>query len=313
MKTKAGKFFSFIKQLFAEFSNDNVTKYAASLAYYTIFSLAPMLVIIIAVCSVVFGREAMEGQVYEQIKNLTGNEAALQIQNTIKNIHLSNDNFFAGVISVVILILGATGIFGEIQDSINKIWGLKIKTKRGWWKIILNRIISFSLVLSLGFILMVSLTLNALIAAISAQLNNSFPSIGATAIMIFNNTLSFSVTALLFAVIFKVLPDARIKWKDVWIGAFITSLLFMIGKFAIGYYLGQSSFSNVYGAAGSIVIIMLWTFYSSIILYLGAEFTKVYVIYNGRRILPNRYSVWIKMEEQEVKTTALKDTSVKQS
>ncbi len=308
MKTKLRSYYSFLKQVMSEFSNDNVPKYAASLAYYTIFSLAPMLVIIIAVCSTIFGREAMEGQIYDQIKNLTGSEAALQIQATIKNIHLQKDNIFAGVVSVVVLLLGATGIFGEIQDSLNKIWGLKIKTKKVWWKIILNRIISFSIIITLGFILMVSLVINALVSALSTRIDNIFSGTGtATLMIVINNILSLGITALLFAVIFKVLPDARIKWKDVGVGALITSFLFMVGKFLIGYYLGQSNFTTLYGAAGSIIIIMVWTYYSSVILYLGAEFTKVYIIFNGRKIMPNTYSVWVKTEEQVVNNTVLKE------
>lgn len=307
MKTKAGKLIDFIKKIFKEFSNDNIPKYAASLAYYTIFSLAPMLVIIIFICGTVFGQEAMQGQIYAQIKNLTGSDAALQIQNTIKNIHLSGNNFFAGTVSIVILILGATGIFGEIQDSLNRIWGLRITTKRVWWKLIVNRIISFSLVISLGFILIVSLTLNALIATLSTNIDAALAGFGSTFLIIINNILSLGVTAILFAVIFKVLPDAKIEWRDVIAGSIITSFLFMIGKFVIGLYLGQSKFSSVYGAAASIIIIMVWTYYSSIILYLGAEFTKVYVITKGRKIYPNRYSAWIKTEETVVNKTVLKD------
>lgn len=289
-----------------EFIDDNVMKYSAALAYYTVFSLAPMLIIIISICGALFGHEAVQGQLYGEIKDLVGSSAAIQIQENIKNIHLTKSSPVATIFSAVVLVIGGTGIFGEIQDSLNKIWGLKVKTKKTWWKLILNRLLSFSLIISLGFVLIVSLVLNALIAIIGDRLNNLLSGIGKIFIPIIDNVLSFGITTLLFAIIFKVLPDAKIKWKDVTIGAVITAILFTLGKLGIGLYLGGSNMATVYGAAGSVIIIMLWAYYSSVILYLGAEFTKVYANELGTKIQPSEYSVWVKIEEIPVSDVTLK-------
>jgi len=298
MKKKIKAIYEFIKQVITEFSNDNVLKYSASLSYYTIFALAPMLIIIIALCGFFFGKQAMQGDIYNEMKNLLGNDAALQIQSTIKNIHLSNHTPLATAVGIVTLLIGATGIFGEIQDSLNRIWGLKVKPTNGWWKVILNRLLSFSLVLSLGFILVVSLILNAIVVSLGNHINDIFSGAARTFIPLIDNVFSLVFSAILFAAIFKILPDAKIKWKDVGMGALITSLLFMLGKFLIGYYLSTSKLTTMYGAAGSVIIILSWAYYSSVILYLGAEFTKVYAMKFGHRIPPNDYSVWIKTEDE---------------
>ena len=302
MKAKITSIYRFIKQVASGFVNDNVLKYSASLSYYTIFSLAPMLIIIISICGIVFGKEAMQGEIYGQMNGLVGSSAALQIQEMIQNIHLNSKTSIVNTISIIALVIGATGIFGEIQDSLNKIWGLKTKGVKIWWKLILNRLISFSLIISLGFVLMVSLVLNAFIATLGKHINNIFSGAGPITVMVFENVISLLITTLLFAVIFRALPDAKIKLKDVTIGALFTAVLFMLGKVAIGYYLGRSNLTSVYGAAGSIVIIMIWVYYSSVILYLGAVFTKVYAMDFGGKILPNDYSEWTKVETKPVET-----------
>ena len=306
IKKKIVFLYHFIKQVIVEFIDDNVMKYSASLAYYTVFSLAPMLIIIISICGALFGKEAVQGQIYGEIKDLVGSSAALQIQENIKNIHLTKDSPVATMFSAIVLVIGGTGIFGEIQDSLNKIWGLKVKTKKTWWKLVLNRLLSFSLIISLGFVLIVSLVLNAVIAIIGDRLNNLLSGVGKIFIPIIDNVLSFGITTLLFAIIFKVLPDAKIRWKDVSVGAVITAILFTLGKLGIGYYLGRSNMATIYGAAGSVIIIMLWAYYSSVILYLGAEFTKVYANEHGTKIQPSEYSVWVKIEEIPVSEITLK-------
>ena len=290
-------FYKFNKQVISEFIADNILKYSASLAYYTILSLAPLLIIILYVTGILFGKEAISGELYGQIKDLVGSDAALQVQTSIQNIHLSTDNLFASSFGVVLLLVGATGIFGEIQDSLNRIWGLKLTLRKVWWKLIMDRLISFSLIVSLGFVLIVSLLLNALVAALSSRIGQLFSASGETLLWIMDNILSLAITTLLFGTIFKVLPDAKIKWKDVLIGAFMTSVLFALGKYAIGFYIGNSNLSNIYGAAGSVMVLMIWVYYSAAILYLGAVFTKVYATNFGGKIYPNAYSVWIKIEE----------------
>ena len=297
MKKYAIGFFKFNKQVISEFIADNVLKYSASLAYYTILSLAPLLIIMLYVSGKLFGKEAIRGELYAEIKDLVGTEAALQVQTAIQNIHLSPDNLFASSIGVIVLLIGATGIFSEIQDSLNRIWGLKLTTRKVWWKLFIDRLISFSLILSLGFVLIVSLALNALVAALSSKISQWFSASGETLLLVMDNVISLFITTVLFGTIFKVLPDAKIKWKDVFIGALITSLLFTLGKYAIGFYLGKSNIANIYGAAGSVMILMIWVYYSAAILYLGAVFTKVYATNFGGKIYPNAYSVWIKIEE----------------
>lgn len=307
MKSKAKNLFNFFKQIVREFGDSNILKYSASLSYYTIFSLAPMLIIIISICGFLFGKDAIQGQVYVQIKDFVGSDAALQIQEMIKNTHLTKDSFIATLIGIIILLIGGTGIFGEIQDSLNKIWGLKIKPKTNWWKVVLNRLISFSLIISLGFVLMVSLLVNALLAVLGDHLNQLFSGSEKVFIPLINNLLSFGINVFLFGVIFKVLPDAKIKWKDVLIGAFITSVLFVLGKLGISFYLVKSNMANIYGTAGSVIIIMIWTYYSSLILYIGAIFTKIYAKEYGGKIRPNDYSVWIKLEEIPVANIPVKE------
>jgi membrane protein len=192
-------------------------------------------------------------------------------------------------------------VFGEIQDSINLIWKLKAKPKKGWLKILINRLISFSMVVCLGFLLLVALLINGLTEVFIHKLTEIFPRITAPTVYIFNLLLTFLITCFLFAIIFKFLPDAKIRWKHVRAGAFTTALLFLIGKFLIGYYLGHSKLSSAYGAAGSVIVILLWVYYSAIILYFGAEFTKVYAVHTGSQIYPNDYAVWIQQIEVESK------------
>lgn len=302
LKDKSKEFFGFIQEVFSEFSNDNATKLSAALSYYTIFSLAPMLMIVISVASIFLGKEAIEGELFGQINQLIGNAAAKQIQELIKNAEQSHKSGVAAVIGFVTLLIGATGVFAEIQDSINFIWSLRAKPKNSWLKYIINRFLSFSLILTLGFLLLISLTINALLGLFDKQLQQYFASTFTVFVfMLINTVVIWATITLLFGVIIKVLPDAKISWKDTLIGASITSLLFMIGKFLIGIYLGQSSISTAFGAAGSVVLILLWVYYSSIILYFGAEFTKVYSRRYGTPIQPNSNAVFIIKQELEVK------------
>lgn len=307
MKKKIKSVYTYLKQVFTEFVEDDILKYSASLAYYTVFSIAPVLIVIISICGKLFGKDAIQGQIYRHIKGLVGNDAAVQIQETIKNIHLTGQSIFATIISVIVLLIGATGIFGEVQDSLNRIWGLRVKTKKTWWKLILDRLLSFSLIISIGFVMMVSLLLNAIVSAFGKFLARYFSDFSVIVVQITDGVLTFVITTFLFSLMFKVLPDAKIKWKDVLVGGLITSVFFTFGKLGIGYYLGSSRISTIYGAAGSIMIIMVWVYYSSIILYLGAEFTKVYAKLYGGKIYPNVYAVWIKTEEIQVANPVLKN------
>lgn len=303
-KSRFKNTFSFLKEVFSNFSDDKVLKFSASLSYYTVFSIAPILIIVISIFTNYFGMAAVEGKIFGQINGLVGSEAAKQIQDMMGNTQKSGNTFLASMVSGFILVLGATGIFAEIQDSINSIWGLKSKPKTGIIKLLLNRLISFSLIISLGFIAMVSLVLDAAVAAIS-ELLTKIPGAGFVFIEIIKYALNFVIITGMFAIIFKVLPDAKIKWRDVIKGAMLTAVLFILGKFGIGLYVGKANLASVYGAAGSIVIILVWVYYTAVILYFGAEFTKVYSIKYGSKIMPNQYAVWIKVKEEEQPRQAL--------
>ena len=289
-----------IIQSFKGFSEDKIPKYSAALAYTTVFSFGPLLVVIIFLCSIFFGQEATQGRIYDQMVQFVGQDAALQLQTIIKNASLSNKGSLAAIIGIITLILGATAVFAEIQDSINTIWGLKAKPKKGLLKLLRNRFLSFSVVVSLGFLLLVSLAVSTVIEGLSDRLKASFPNVTVVIFYILNLLISFVVITALFGLIFKVLPDAKTKWKDIWPGALASGILFMIGKFAISFYIGRSDIGSTYGAAGSLVVLLLWVYYSSMILYLGAEFAKAWSSYKGTSIRPNDYAVALK--KVEVKT-----------
>lgn len=294
-----------IRDSFVDFFQSRVLKLSAALAYYTVFSLPGLIIIVIWVSDIFWGEQAVEGTVYGQIAGLVGQDAALQIQTTIRNATLSPESSFATVIGLGTLILGATSIFSEIQDSINLIWRLRARPRkgRGWLKMILNRLLSFSIIISLGFLMLVSLIINGAMDAFINRLTEIFPQTEVIVAYVFNLLLNFAVTTFLFGLIFKVLPDARIQWRHVRAGAITTALLFMAGKFLIGYYLGHSRMSSAYGAAGSVIVILLWVYYSAIILYFGACFTRAFAIHTGSHIYPNQYAVWIEQVEVESTTT----------
>lgn len=288
-----------LKEAISAMGDDKVMKLGGSLAYYTVFSMGPLLVVIISLCSLFFARDAVEGQVYSVLRDFVGSDTALQLQDMIKNAAIGNKSSTAAVIGGVTLLIGATTVFAEIQDSINGIWGLKPKPRKGWLIMLRTRLMSFSVVVGLGFILLVSLAITGIIESISNRLQVSYPHITVVVFYIINLLLSFIISVFIFAVIFRVLPDAHIQWKDVVIGAVATAVLFLFGKFGISLYISQSNVGSTYGAAGSLVVVLVWVYYSSIILYLGAEFTKAYAIKFGSAIHPNDYAVTTKHVEIE--------------
>ncbi|MGV3656938.1 MAG: YihY/virulence factor BrkB family protein [Chitinophagaceae bacterium] len=293
------------------FIDNHAIKLSASLAYYTIFSLGPMLIVMIYMADIFWGRAAIEGTVYGQISGLVGSETALQIQEIIKNASLDGKSRTAGIIGIITLIIGATTVFAEIQDSINFIWGLKTKAERGWLRMLFNRLLSFSIVVSLGFLLLVSLVINGILEALTGQLEQVFPDMTLTIVYVTNLLLTLLVTSFLFAIIFKVLPDAKIHWRDVLVGSVVTALLFMLSRFLISFYIGRSDISSTYGTAGSLVVLLLWVYFAAIILYFGAEFTKAYATDYGAMIRPSQYAVWIKHVEVEEGRTSLKQVEKK--
>ncbi len=304
-------FWKLLKLSFEEFINDNSLKLSASLSYYTVFSIAPLVIIIISLAGIFFGVDAVQGKIYGQINGLVGNSAAMQIQDIIKNVQKSQDSHTGAIIGFIVLMIGASGVFTEIQDSINYIWSVKAKPKKGWLKLIINRLLSFSLIASFGFLLLVSLLVNAVMDLLSDRLVVMFPNATVFLFYVLNIVFIFLVISCLFAIIFKVLPDARIHWKDAFMGSSFTAFLFIGGKYLIGLYLGSSNIGETYGATASIVLVLLWVYYSSIILYFGAEFTKMYAIHHGGKITPNDTAVFIvKQEVKEIDLSPRKEGSV---
>ncbi|MBO3460707.1 YihY/virulence factor BrkB family protein [Aetokthonos hydrillicola Thurmond2011] len=288
MKPKA--ILGLFQETFSEWSKDNASRLAAALAYYTIFSLAPLLIIVIAIAGSVFGEDAARGAIENELRGLVGSAAAEVIQTAIQNASKPRQGTIASIISIVVLLFGATGVFAELQNALNTIWGVQPKPGRAVKNIIRQRSLSFAMVLGIGFLLLVSLIISAILVALVAYFKNLVPGIDSLWYGV-NFLLGFIVTTLLFALIFKVLPDAKITWSDVLVGAALTALLFSVGRFLLGEYLGNSSFGSTYGAAGSIVVILVWVYYSSQILFFGAEFTQVYAKKYGSRITPDKNAI----------------------
>lgn len=301
---KAKFIFKIIIKSFNAFMADKGLKLSASLSYYTIFSLGPMLVVLLSVAGFFYQeKQDLQEKVFEEIQGFIGTEAALQVQTLLKNLALSGDSVVAIIIGVITLLIGATGIFIEIQDSINQIWKVKAVPKKGWLKLLKDRFLSLSMVGSLGFLLIVSLIINGMVSAVSTVLSNHLPENTLFLFDVVNLMITFLVLVFLFSIIYKVLPDAEIPWRGVRTGAIFTSLLFMLGEYLIKLYIGYTAVGSVYGAAGTLVVIAVWVYYSAAILFFGAEFTKVYAEEKGERIKPSSHAVYIKMieEEQHVK------------
>ncbi|HEU4506286.1 MAG TPA: YihY/virulence factor BrkB family protein [Nitrospira sp.] len=274
-----------IKEAAADWSHDRAPRLGAALAYYTVFSLVPFLVVVIALIGLVLGQEAAQSAILSHIATMVGDQSAAAIKDMIRRADQPSTGLVATVLAVVTLLFGASGVFGQLQDALNTVWGVEPKEGRGVWGFIKDRFLSFVAVLGTGFLLLVSLLLSSALAAFGNWFSGLLP-LPEALLHLFNFALSFVVVTGLFALIFKVLPDAKVAWRDVWVGALLTATLFTIGKYALGLYLGKSNVASAYGAAGSLVLILLWVYYSAQILLYGAEFTQVYANRLGERIVP---------------------------
>lgn len=281
-----------LKETVAEWSKDKVSRLAAALAYYTVFSLAPLLIIVIAIAGSVFGEEAARGEIVGQIQGLVGTDGAQFIETAIENANKPSTGTIASIVSIVVLLFGASGVFAELQDALNTVWEVQAKPERGIINVIRSRFLSFTMVLGVGFLLLVSLVFSAVLAGAINFIGNTLPGI-AFLWQLANFVISFIITTVVFGLIYKILPDVKIAWSDVWIGAAITSILFSIGRFLLGHYLGNSSFGSTYGAAGSLVVLLAWVYYAAQILLFGAEFTQVYARKYGSQIVPARNAVFL--------------------
>jgi len=307
-KTFFKTIFGILKETVNTFMDNKGLKLSASLAYYTLFSMAPLLLLVISLAGAFFGREAIEGSVFGELNGLVGNEAAAQIQQIIKNMELSGSTTLSLIIGAVSLIVGATTVFGDIQDSVNKIWSVKAKPEKGWLKLVKDRLLSGSIIIGLGFLLIVALVVNGAVSAFDYLLKGWLPDFSVILLTVLTALVNFLVLALLFGVIYKVLPDAKIKWRDVRAGALFTAALFMLGRYIIGIYIDKADVGSPYGAAGSLIIILIWVYYSAAILYISTSFTKVYAAAKGENIKPSDHAVYV--EEKEVESnneSVLKD------
>jgi len=287
------------KKTAAAWSKADPFRQSAVVAYYAIFSIPALLVIIITCAGFIFGREAVQGQISREIGSAIGSDTAKEVEDMIAKAGAQKSSIWATIISVITLIVGATGVFQQLQVSLNQIWEVKVTAKKMWLKNLKDRLFSFGLILSIGFLLLISLLLTTMLAAFSTWIKNHLPDFMLVVFQLINFVVSFGVIACLFAMMFKILPDAKVRWRDVWIGAIATSLLFILGKFGLGFYFGKAKPGSTYGAAGSVILIMLWVSYSCMIVFFGAEFTKQFARFYGRKLEPKRGAELILAEEDK--------------
>ncbi|QDA60401.1 YihY/virulence factor BrkB family protein [Hymenobacter jejuensis] len=286
-----------LKSSAGEFMANNSFRHAAALSYYTVFSLPPLLLIVITTASAVYGQEAVTGSIYGQLKGFVGSDTAKFLQDSIAQFTKQQKGGLAGAIGVATLIFAATTFFVTLQESINDIWNLKAKPRNGLWAFVKDRLLSFGLILSVALLLLISFVVSAVLSAFTGKLEQWFPEIGVIVIRAVDFILSLSVTSLLFALIYRFLPDAVIRWRDVGIGAFITAVLFIIGKYLIAAYIAYSNPGSAFGAAGSAILLLLWVNYSSLIIFFGAEFTQEFADAFGQKVQPKAHAVRIQTRE----------------
>jgi len=292
---------SFIKEMYSEWTADKCFQLAAALSYYTLFSLAPMMVIAISLAGYFFGREAVSGELYDQVRDLIGAEGAKSIQTMVESAYVEQKGLIPTIIGIATLIFSATVTFATLQEALNIIWKVKVDTGSGIIRLVISRILSFTLVLGIGFLLMVSLIIQSLISLLSKYIQRLLGEGSDILFQILELVVSSGIIILLFAILFKFLPDAKIKWRNVWRAAILTTILFSIGKYLIGLYIGQSNFASTYGAAASIVIIIVWINYSSWIFFVGAEYAYVYMKRRGEEIEPSAHAFKIKRFEKLIR------------
>ncbi|MDB4973483.1 MAG: ribonuclease [Myxococcaceae bacterium] len=279
-----------VKETGADWSHDNATRLAASLAYYTLLSLAPLLVVAVSVAGLVYGEEAARGQIASELAAVVGPEAGKGIQTVLAQAKAPEAGAIGSVVGIVALFFGASGVFGELQSSLNEIWNVTRKPGQPFLSVLRQRFFSFSMVLGVAFLLLVSLVLSAVLTALGSAFSHALPG-GEWLWQILNFLISLSVITLLFALIYKVVPDVKIGWRDVWIGALVTAILFTVGKLGLDLYLGRASVASPYGAAGSLIVLVIWVYYAAQILFMGAEFTQVYARHHGAAIEPSANAV----------------------
>jgi membrane protein len=289
------KYWQLAKKSVDEFFEDSPFQLAAALSFYTVLSLSPLVLIVVAAAGLVWGEQPVRSELLNQIRELTGDAGAETVRTVLESTTISGQSIGSMILGIITLLFGATTVFAQLQSSLNQIWDVKTAvktvTRRGLlWSLIRTRLLSLTLVLAVGFLLLVSLVVSAALAAFQAYLSRAFPG-GGTLWQILNFLVSLLVISVLIAMVYRVLPDVRLDWPDVWVGAITTSLLFGVGKFLIGLYLGRASIGSSYGAAGSLVVFLVWVYYSSLIMFFGAEITFVYAQDRRNRVRPTELAV----------------------
>jgi len=294
-------YFSDVKQILGKsvkkYKKDNPIRLAGTTAYFIIFAIAPILIIIISVLGLIIEEKTISSKIYNEINAMIGEEGTGFIKNIVENFQNTDRNFIGTIVGIAVFLIASTTFFSVLQSSLNFIWRIRAKPKHNMLKALKDRLLSFGLILSLGFIMLISLIIDAALSFLREFLNNYIEDYTLYLIKPINFVISFAIITVIFAMIYKFLPDANIKWRVTWVGAIITSVLFTIGKFLIGFALGATNINVMYGAAGSVVVLILWVFYSSIILFFGAEITQQYAIHFKHEIKPKNYAVAIEINE----------------
>ncbi|MAM85800.1 YihY/virulence factor BrkB family protein [Allohahella sp. A8] len=287
---KTPRFANYLKETFSDWLADDAFQKSAALAYYSIFSIPGLVIIVITLASLVWSPQYVNQVVAEQIANTVGPEAGQQIATMVENSRKETNSLLAMIAGIATLVFGASGVFSQLQKSINAVWGVEVDPSAGFKQMALGRITAFSIVLVIAFLMIVSLMMSAALALLNGWIESQLPGFPTVIFFLLNNLLSIAVLTIFFALMFKVLPDAKVQWRSVWLGALLTSVLFTLGKFLLGFYFGKSDPEAAFGAAGSIILVMLWVYYTSLILLFGAEFTQVFARNNGHGVQPARHA-----------------------
>ncbi|MEJ0032718.1 MAG: YihY/virulence factor BrkB family protein [Bacteroidota bacterium] len=301
MKTFFHSSWSILRDTVRDFFADDSFSYASSIAFSTIFSLPAILIIALAIGSTFYERNIVQEELINQVGRLVGSETSKEIELILAQASFDSTGWWAKIVGIVTLVVSATTVFMSLQNSLNKIWGIKAKPERGWLKYIINRLLSLAMVISFAFVLLVSLVVDTVLVVFQEMLSRVMEGVTLYLVTGLNLLISLGIVTVIFGLLFKVLPDAKIRWRHVWVGALITTLLFTLGKYLIGFYLGNSSFNTAYGAAGSLVIILLWVYYSTVIFLFGAELTQTYAKFKGAAIQPYSNAVKVQLVELEKK------------
>ncbi|WKN32315.1 YihY/virulence factor BrkB family protein [Porifericola rhodea] len=291
--------FKIIGDIVKGFEHDHPMLYSASIAFYMIFSMPALLIFTVLIAGTIFGEQAAQGQLFYYMEDFVGTQSAEQIQNIIKNAAIDEAGYIARIIGIATLTFSATTVFVNVQLALNEIWGVRAKPQKGWLKLIIDRLFSFVIIIILGVLLITSILVDTILDSYQDLLTRIFSDYTIYLLQLVSKVVSTTIVTVVFAIMFKLLPDAKVRWKDVWVGAIFTTVLFVIGKELIGIYLGNSSFSSTYGAAGSLVIILVWIYYSAVIFLIGAEFTKAYSQRVGKEIKPKKNAVKVVKKEIE--------------